>query len=193
MTRTKQYISKIPLCETNTSDNHCIRLSLIVSTAAMCCALHNSTAKWIFLLKVQRWLGTTVLSDSPGWIKPMAKTERTSAYLSHHQQPFEFEGFLPEPEKNSWTWHSCARDTQTQYLIFTIYQIKPESFNVLIGNDACQFPRHNAACWTPRVLKCQMIWHPDGLRLMGLGQSCSIIVKQPAHRGPICTWQFWLC
>lgn len=79
--------------------NHCTSLSLNLSTATMCCALYNPTAKGVCLLKIQCWLGKNVLSDLPGWIKPMAKAERP-VYFSQQQQPFEFEGFLQEPEKS---------------------------------------------------------------------------------------------
>lgn len=79
--------------------NHCTSLSLNLSTATMCCALYNPTAKGVCLLKIQCWLGKNVLSDLPGWIKPMAKAERP-VYFSQQQQPFEFEGFLREPEKS---------------------------------------------------------------------------------------------
>lgn len=40
-----------------------------------------------------------VLSDLPGWIKPMDKAKRP-VYFSQQEQAFENEGVFPEPEES---------------------------------------------------------------------------------------------
>lgn len=131
------------------------------------------------------------ISDLPGWIKPTAKAER-SIYFS--QEPFEFEGFLPEHDKSFWTIVAflCKEHTNAMPDIHhSPYKARIFScFNWERCLSGLQTPCSLLNSQGYKMTNDLTTKQAQAYRTWAI--FCSMLVKQPAHRNPVCTWQFWL-